>query len=197
MSDNGPTIINIYGPDMPVEPRTFEGWLKYLRGDMSRWIVLVYNSIVMIVFVFIGEWWLFAAVASITIALYWFSWNTSYRSQLWMEAKKRAYDKHSSEKKIYPWNVPPKSSPVEPRPAEIAHGAPYRQRTLMELLRHEGGGQLVIYNEEGKFVRPLAQTFFNNWRDRDRMVLLWNDDERRKHTITGIEHAYPPTARLD
>lgn len=52
-----------------------------------------------------------------------------------------------------------------------------------ERLRHVGGGQLYIYDADGKPVRPVATTIFNNWRDRDRVIMLWNDEAEKQEQL--------------
>lgn len=88
---------SIYGPNMPIDPKTFKGWLSFLWENPVRWMGMFYAPAMSIMFgVSPSPYpWLSLAMAGFTAWIFWYSWK-AYGDKLWMEAKSRAF------KKAYP-----------------------------------------------------------------------------------------------
>lgn len=89
-----PYVSEIFGPSMPIDPKTFKGWLAFLRSDWHRWIDLILVP----QFAFLYFWTDHSVYGSMMVALFvwsvWYSWSRAYREELWMQAKHRAFTKH-------------------------------------------------------------------------------------------------------
>lgn len=91
--------MNIYGADMPIDSKTFRGWLAFLREDPLRWIpAFTYVPLLTVGVVFTTIWWISIPTGLLSSWVIWYSWKYAYQEKLWMAAKHRAYEKHYGSK---------------------------------------------------------------------------------------------------